>query len=201
MDSEFGTEQSEVIAFLRKNIVVVLLGLLGLMFLGIGLIQFLTPQQKIEVLSAVDTEALKDHEKVVSSLVIDIAGAVKSPGVYEFPEGSRIKDAIMKAGGFAEDADRARISQELNLAQALQDGVKVYIPKVGDTKAQSTATTGKVNINTASDTELEALPGVGSKTVEKIVSGRPYAKIEELLAKKIVGQATFEKVKDSISVY
>jgi competence protein ComEA len=202
MESDFSAESSEVIAFIRRNALIVLLGALGLIFLGIGLIQFLVPEQKVEVLSAQDEGIEKDVEKRISKLVIDVAGAVNKPGVYEFAEGSRIKDAITVAGGLSEDADRTRIAQELNLALSLQDGIKVYIPRVGETQAISSSNrSGKININTAAESELDTLSGVGPKTVEKIIAGRPYTKLEELVSKKVIGQATFEKIQESITVY
>lgn len=204
MDSEFGTERSEVITFLKANLLFVGLLAVGLIVLGIGLIQFLKPNESVEVLSVTDSSA-DAHEKSVSKgITIDVSGAVNNPGVYEFSDGARIKDAIRKAGGLAEDADRDRISKEVNLAQPLQDGVKIYIPKRGDSASSSSSSsnpTGKINVNTASATDLDSLSGVGPKTVDKIVAGRPYTKVEELVSKKALGQSVFEKIKEQISVY
>lgn len=204
MDGEFSDSQSQLIEFLRNNVMLVLLGAGGLIFLVVGLIQFLAPQQKVEVLSAVDNLSEKSESKPIEKITIDVSGAVIAPGVYEFPQGARIKDAITKAGGLSDDADREQIAKSINLAQPLQDGIKVYIPKVGDSVASSQISSNissQININTASANDLDTLPGVGPKTAEKIISGRPFTKIEELITKKIVGQATFEKIKDKISVY
>lgn len=150
-------------------------------------------------------ESLVEGSKMVS---VDVSGAVKAAGVYKLADGSRIEEAISAAGGFSEDSDQEYISKYINLAQKLVDGTKIYIPAAGESISASqigqidgTNTSAKININTASQSELEALDEVGPKTAEKIISGRPYQRIEELIDKKIVGKAIFEKIKDSIVVY
>ncbi len=95
------------------------------------------------------------------------------------------------------------------MAQKLSDGSKSYVPFAGEqgTVSQNSgavagAKTGaKVNINTSSQAELEALPGIGPVTASNIISDRPYQKTEDLLNKKIVKQAVFEKIKDQLVVY
>lgn len=150
-------------------------------------------------------ESLVEGQKMVS---VDVSGAVKAAGVYKLNDGSRIEDAINAAGGFSEDSDQEYISKYINLAQKLVDGTKIYIPAAGENISASqigqvagTTTSSKVNINTASQSELESLPDIGSTRASKIISGRPYQKIEELVNKKIIGKAVFEKIKDSIVVY
>lgn len=153
-----------------------------------------------------------------ATLKIDIQGSVMTPGVYNLKEGSRIMDALSSAGGLSADADREYLSKYLNRAAKLTDGQKIYIPSAGETasgkspfgSAQgkqnnlgdlSNLSQKKLNINTASQAELEVLPGVGPVTAGKIISGRPYQTIEELKNRKIVGNALFEKIKDLISVF
>ena len=149
-------------------------------------------------------------ESLVSStsISVDIAGAIKNPAVYKLNEDSRIEDGVKAAGGFTEEADQEYISKHINLAQKLLDGTKIYIPKKGEQiSPAATAVMGvassevKININNSSQSELESLPGIGPVTASKIISDRPYQKIEDLLLKKIIGKATFEKIKDQISVY
>lgn len=161
--------------------------------------------------SGLNKNTTKDFpkESLVSRKVIsvDISGAVKNPGVYELEDGSRIEEAIGAAGGFSDEGDQEYISKHINLAQKVLDGSKVYIPKQGE--IFSTASAGnvagvsseKINVNTSSQSELESLPGVGPSTASKIISDRPYQQIEELLSKKIVGKAVFEKIKELIVVY
>ncbi len=147
------------------------------------------------------------QEENAGILKVDIEGAVLKPGVYELTPGSRISDLLIKAGGLTAEADREWVSKNLNLAAKLTDGGKVYIPKAGETKVLGTAAKGGVetgsaiNINNATLSELDKLPGVGPVTAQKIIDGRPYQTVEELLSRKIVGQSTFEKIKGSLSVY
>lgn len=139
---------------------------------------------------------------------VDVSGAVKNAGVYKLQDSSRIEDAIKVAGGFSEKANQEYISKSLNLAQKLSDGSKVYVPFEGEqvsnvangTVAGAT-TNSKVNINTASESELDSLSGVGLVTASKIISGRPYQEAQDLVNKKIVSKAVFEKIKDQIVVY
>ena len=151
-------------------------------------------------------ESLVQNIKTIS---VDVSGAVVKPGVYQLKDGSRIEEAVVLAGGFSETANKEYISKYLNLAQKLSDGSKVYIPTEGES-----ATTGggqgivagvnvqvKVNINTASQAEIEALPGIGPVTASKIISGRPYQNTDELLSKKVVSKAVFEKIKDSVVLF
>lgn len=86
--------------------------------------------------------------------------------------------------------------------------MKIYIPKVGESAsnvsgstAAGTQVNAKVNINTATQAELEALSGIGPVTASKIISGRPYSKIEDLLTLKILSKKVFDQIKDSISVF
>jgi competence protein ComEA len=145
------------------------------------------------------------------SLHVDVAGAVKTPGVYALARGSLISDAIAAAGGAATDADLDRI----NKAMPLQDGAQVYVPRIAQamptlvnpttalpvTRAgQALAPAKLVNLNTASLEELDTLPGVGPATAQLIVKGRPFGAVEDLMRVKGIGQATFDKIKDLITV-
>jgi len=145
-------------------------------------------------------------------LRVDIAGAVKTPGVYVLPRGSLVADAIAAAGGPAADADLDR----LNKALALQDGAQVYVPRIAQpvptpinppaasspaTRSGPTPVAGKlVDLNAASVDELDTLPGVGPATAQRIIEGRPYGAVEDLLRVKGIGQATFDKLKDLVTV-
>lgn len=151
-------------------------------------------------------------ESLVSSVEIsvDVSGAVVNPGVYQLKEGSRVEEAILAAAGFTENANQEYISKYLNMAQKLSDGTKVYIPFAGEpasagltggSAVSGTQIQAKININTATQTELESLTGIGPSRASDIIAGRPYQKIEELLGKKIIGPTVFENIKDSIVVY
>lgn len=170
------------------------------------------------VLSAQTDEApvVFDTQSVSSSgsgsLRVDVAGAVNKPGVYTFPVSSRVDDAINAAGGLADDADGEWLSKQLNRAAKLVDGGKIYIPGKAEKQVSTGQVAGiaavgvveagntKVQLNHATQAELEALPGIGPATATKIINGRPYQTIEELRTKKIMGAAAFDKVKDMIAL-
>lgn len=142
-------------------------------------------------------------------IMVDVGGAVLKPGVYQLPEGSRVKDALISSGGISASADRNYLAQTINAARPLNDGEKIFIPLfVTGAQIQGTSTqtvlgeSNKIiNINLASTSELDTLPGVGEKTASKIIAGRPYVQIIELLEKKVVGQAVYDKIKDLIATY
>lgn len=141
-----------------------------------------------------------------AELFVDVSGAVVKPGVYKLAYGSRVVDAINVAGGFSSLADPNFISKGINLAQKLSDGAKIYVPQKGESGStlgagSSFEASGLININSATANQLDTLPGIGPVTAQKIISGRPYSRIEELLEKKIVGATIFEKIKDKISVF
>lgn len=134
-----------------------------------------------------------------ASLAVYITGAVATPGVYSLPEGSRIEDAVVAAGGFHEDAD----PQGVNLAARLSDGVQVFVPYLSG-KTPATPIVQRVNINTASMAELDTLPGVGPTLAQTIVDFRvqngPFQTIEDLMNVPGIGPATFDRLKDMITV-
>lgn len=183
---------------------VIALGLSATIFVVAGI--FLLLPQKNET----SIRVLEESPSESGEAVLDIAGAVLKPGVYKLPAGSRLSDAVAQAGGFAPNADAEYISKSINLAQKVSDGAKIYIPKKGEavqsfssqnSGALSSSIGGKININTASQSQLESLPGIGPVTAGKIIAARPYQGVDELLVKKIVGQKTFEKIKGDISVF
>lgn len=143
--------------------------------------------------------------------VVDVQGAVRDPGVQRLPAGSRVGDAISAAGGYGPGVDASRAASELNLAAQVKDGDRIVVPGRGD-PAPSTAGRGSsgsesrgalVDVNTASASELDTLPGVGPKTAEKIIAARaekPFTSVDELRDRKIVGAATFEKLKSLVTV-
>lgn len=148
----------------------------------------------------------------VRTIKIDVSGSVMKPGVVEIPYDSRIQDVLITAGGLSPKADRTYVSRNINLAQKVADGSKIYIPAIGEVKNITKLTQGElvnsantnstlVNINSASEAQLDSLSGIGSVTAGKIILGRPYQDVSELTSKKIVGVAVFEKIKDKISIY
>jgi competence protein ComEA len=144
-------------------------------------------------------------------LVVEIVGAVRRPGVYRMQAGSRVGDLVETAGGYGPRVDTASAERALNLAARLQDGDQVRVPSRDDAAlasrapdlGTSPAVAGTVDLNTASQAELEALPGVGPATAQKIIAAReeaPFGAVEELRSRGILGEKTFEKLRDLVTV-
>jgi len=136
-------------------------------------------------------------------IVVHVAGAVKKPGIVRIPRGSRVDDAVKAAGGFSEKAD----PDSVNLAQPLEDGVQVYVPRKSEpvqvegrvgtvertrTPSSGEQPTGKININTATAEQLESLPGVGPAIARAIVEYRKqnggFRSVDELLEVRGIGE-------------
>lgn len=135
-----------------------------------------------------------------------ISGAVERPGVYEIVEGMRIIDLVELAGGLDPMADFDLINSKINLAKLVFNEDHIVIPfKASDEtdsdSSGSLASTSKlVNINTASQAELEELPGIGSSTAEKIISSRPFATIEDVKQVDGIGDKKFKELVNYISI-
>jgi competence protein ComEA len=143
----------------------------------------------------------------VKKYAVDIDGAVINPGLYELEENKRIYDVIVLAGGFREDVDAGEVSLKINKAEKIKDGMKILIPIKGQNIPTSAAPSSTapadpeiININESSKDILEKLPKIGPTTADKIIQNRPYENIKDLLDKKILGESTFNSIKDLISV-
>jgi competence protein ComEA len=142
-------------------------------------------------------------------IVVHITGAVPRPGVYALPQGARVQDAISAAGGFLAEAEKSGI----NLARVLEDGEQLDIP-FGEGASLVIPTPGVdvvdlsqtelININTASQFELETLPGIGPTTAQKIIEYReangPFINTEDIINVSGIGPGTYERIKDLITV-
>ena len=166
----------------------VLAALVGATLIGAGVFWTKTEEQApVQVLSATAS----------AELVVDIGGEVVRPGVYKLPAGSRVEDALRVAGGETAGADTNYIEMYLNRAAKVSDGQKLYVPRKNEVSVQN----NRININTASQGELEGLPEIGPARAKDIVAGRPYQNVSELVERKIVGTKVFDQIKDKISVW
>ncbi len=154
---------------------------------------------------------VKSENGASAEIMVDVAGAVEKPGLYKLTSGSRIGDALVMAGGLSAAADREWVAKTINLAEVLKDGGKVYVP-VKNTERETPsssktegvtlgAMSAKVNINTASMSELDGLTGIGEVRAKTIMDNRPYGNIDELVSKAKIPQSVYEKIKDTVSIY
>ena len=160
--------------------------------------------------SSTEKEVKEEKEEPVEQdlITVDVKGAVIAPGIYDLPVGSRVNDAVQKAGGLTDQAD----SKSLNLAQKVSDEALVYVPTKGEEASQqsgsgatsSTSKEKKVNLNKASLEELKQVKGLGGKRAQDIIDHREtngkFKSVDELKKVSGIGAKTIEKLKDYVTV-
>lgn len=157
----------------------------------------------------VATDATK--ERAETMIYVDIKGAVKVPKIYQLKNQQRIWDALALAGGVSEEADTTQV----NYAQKVKDQMIIYVPKKGEPVPQSLETLqesalaqqnqeGKINLNTATEAELQTISGIGAKKAQEIIRFRdeqgPFKTVEELKNVSGIGEKTVERLKDMLTV-
>ncbi|WP_158217565.1 helix-hairpin-helix domain-containing protein [Lottiidibacillus patelloidae] len=152
-------------------------------------------------------EGSDDTQQVIEEsapIVVDVKGAVQAPGVYQMEKGDRVIDVIEKAGGLIVNAN----DDVVNFAQILYDEMVIYVPKKGEevkSEFNSSMNSNKININSASVSELMTLKGIGEAKAEAIVSYREqhgkFDNIDDLLKIKGIGDKTIENFRDKIIAY
>ena len=138
-----------------------------------------------------------------TQICVYICGSVRSPGVYNVPEGARIYEVLALAGGFSEDAEKTAV----NLAETVTDGEAVLIPSISDVQnpgASVLPADGRVNINTADMDELMTLPGIGKAKAEAVIAYRKehgkFTSVEELMGVSGIGESVFGRLRDRIKI-
>ncbi|MBF8982149.1 helix-hairpin-helix domain-containing protein [Lutibacter sp. B2] len=145
-----------------------------------------------------------EEEKIGKHIMVDLCGEVKNSGVIELDEGARLIDAINLAGGILPTADRKCV----NLARVLEDGEQIYIPKIGEAsedvcnERNAKTSSKKININAASDTELQVLDGVGSVLAKRIVEYREkngrFKDVRDIMNVAGIGDKKFKSIEEHI---
>ena len=152
-----------------------------------------------------------------AALVVHAAGAVATPGVHRVPSGARVADVLDAAGGVTTDADLDRV----NLAAPVADGQRLYVPRLGEAAIPvpigpsdgaggsggagdgTSSTAGPVDLNRATESELDVLPGVGPATAAAIVAHRgangPFSRVDDLLEVRGIGPAKLEALRDLVT--
>jgi competence protein ComEA len=192
--------------FTRLQIVVAAVVVLGLLFFGSRLLS----RSHAVASPPIPTAASSTHEQAKAAgeapMYIDVVGAVRRPGLYRLPRGSRIADAVARAGG----ATRKAQLELVNVAAPLADGEQVVVPRRGSAAASAPSSgtagvqaAGPVHLSTATAEELDSLPGVGPVTAQKIIDYRQqhggFSSVDELDAVPGIGPARMEQLKGLIA--
>ena len=203
----------------QKIILIILITIIGIgIYCYTNAIENTSEEEIENVLEVAQTNTTKETEE--KNIFVHIAGCVQKEGMLELSSNSRIADAIEKAGGLTQEADLS----DINLAYLLEDGMKIYIPNQNERqenneKTEDTAKTENtpsmqiqdtntkqdvININTATQEELDTLPGIGPATATKIIEYRKekgkFKQKEEIKEVSGIGEAKYEKIKEYISI-
>ena len=203
----------------QKIILIILITIIGIgIYCYTNAIENTSEEEIENVLEVAQTNTTKETEE--KNIFVHIAGCVQKEGMLELSSNSRIADAIEKAGGLTQEADLS----DINLAYLLEDGMKIYIPNQNERqenneKTENTAKTENtpsmqiqdtstkqdvININAATQEELDTLPGIGPATATKIIEYRKekgkFKQKEEIKEVSGIGEAKYEKIKEYISI-
>ena len=208
----------------KQKIIFIVIGTLMVMFIGYYIIKKQDDYKYKEIETIIEEDsaanAVNYEEKIKdTSIIVHVTGAIKKDGIIEVKQGDRIADVIEKAGGITEEADLSKV----NLAYRVSDGQKIYIPSINEKDLQTeteeyiTNEAGKniiveeketnkekVNINTATQTELETLSGIGPSTALKIINYRnengKFKTKEDIKNVPGIGEQKYESIKENINI-
>ena len=190
---------------------IIILSALGVGFIIYGLKDILIPRApEVEIIKA---ETALPSPIPSRTIVVDVSGAVENPGVYTLPFGSRISDCLVAAGGLSVVADKNYLARYVNLASVVPDGAKIYILKKGESpilpsstpapvlgENTNPASSNLISINSASQSDLETLWGIGPSRAKSIYDHRPYTSLEEIKSKADIPDNVYQEIKDQITL-
>lgn len=202
----------ETPSILKSKRVLLLLGTLGILFFVLSFVINKNSETVVDV-SLPQIENTKEADEIV----VDVSGAVMSPGVYKLKPNSRVVDAINIANGFDKNVNSQWLTQHLNLAEKITDGQKLYVPFEWDVVLEGDIELGifpndlklsnqteekeeKVNINKDSKNTLETLPGIGPVYASKIIDNRPYQSIKDFKLKVDIPSSVLNSIESHITL-
>lgn len=204
-----GESLRDRLSSLSRGELIGLVGLVALTLVGAGLWYARSLPRPVEVRAVPEPSSATavSPSPVAAVILVDVAGWVRRPGVYEFREGARVIDAIEAAGG----ARSRALLTSLNLAAPLVDGTQILVPKEGEAPpvgagggSTGSVAGGLINVNTATAVELEALPGIGEVLSQAIVDHRtengPFTSVEQLVDVSGIGDATLEDIRELVTI-
>ncbi len=213
--------RARLLILFRKPLVILVVS-----FLAILLLQWykstIPKTNSLAINNTVQASA-QGSDSSANYIYVDLSGSVVDPKVHRVPANTRLFEVLSASGGLNELADRPYFYRNFNLAMVLNDQDKIYVPSVnevlngiylennkivsaynGKTTAQvsqpASGGNGKISINTASQALLETLKGVGAITASRIIAGRPYKTVNELVEKDILKNALFDSFKDQLDL-
>jgi len=209
-EEEEGIEEKSFWEFLKENVIEWVMVSIGIALILIGVAQhFHWLEDEVNGVSIIRAGegSVIDSSEIKEGLAVDIAGAVVRPGVYQLSSNSRVNDLLVACGGLTQWANQRFVERDLNRARLISDGEKIYIPYIGEeiTAVVLSGRSGsKININKAAVGKLESLPGIGFAYASAIIEYRQdkgsFSSIEEIKNVPGIGEKTFEKIKDLITI-
>lgn len=201
MDPEHPLE-SDLTAYLKSHpfVPISLVLSLGALIFGAISLTYLPSEPESKV------SGVSEETETLLLIAVDVEGEVRLPGLIkmEVVDGAdiRIADVIAAAGGLLPTADFEYVQRNLNLASLATDGMKLYVPKKGELSEGVTTSayvSSKVNVNSASVSQLTTLKGIGDSRAEAIVKNRPYSSLEDLSSKTKISLSILEDLRDEIA--
>lgn len=212
-----------MLEFIKEKKVIIFIVLISIILIGKNIYNSINDYNMIDenqifVNNVVEENVVKEEvEEVKEKIIVHISGAVENPGIVKIDENSRIEDAINAAGGLKDDADITNV----NLAYIVEDGIKITIPSIYDeneidiliddgaaglvsSEEKKSSSSALININKATQTELETLNGIGPSLALKIIEYREqngkFKSIDDIKNVTGIGDTKFNNIKDQIEV-